>query len=58
MRKKIEALAQMYATALELYGVDITGKFETATQMSLALEKAYLKGRSDEANRKWIPVSK
>ena len=30
------------------YGVDVTGKIETATQMSCALGQAYMRGRQDE----------
>lgn len=45
--KDIEQIAQMYAESLILYGVDITNKLETATEMSLALKNAYLRGRAD-----------
>lgn len=63
--KLIEECAKMYAKSLILYGVDISGKFETATQISFALDKAYLRGREEtlkyECERlkkdyTWIPV--
>ena len=41
-------LAMMYAEALTKYGFDIRDKFETATQMTMALNEAYLRGRHDE----------
>ena len=44
----IQELAIMYATSLVRYGVDIQGKLETATQISLALNEAYCRGRVDE----------
>lgn len=44
----IQELAIMYATSLVRYGVDIQGKLESATQISLALNEAYCRGRVDE----------
>ena len=46
--KQIEELAYMYARSLVLYGVDIQGKYESATSISMALERSYIKGRSDQ----------
>ena len=46
--KQIEELAYMYARSLVLYGVDIQEKYESATSISMALEKSYIKGRSDQ----------
>ena len=39
--------AYIYAKNLTLYGVDVTEKWLTATQNSVALEKAYKKGYYD-----------
>lgn len=44
----VNQLAMMYAESLTKYGVDLQGKFETATQMTIALNEAYLRGRHDE----------
>lgn len=65
-KKMIEEYAQMVATNLILYGVDMRNKYDSAVSMSVALENAYLRGRSDglkyayERAKKvgeWIPVS-
>lgn len=65
-RKMIEEYAQIVAKNLVLYGVDIRDKYDSAVSMSLALENAYLRGRSDglkyayEGTKKigeWIPCS-
>lgn len=58
-------IAKNYAKCLVKYGVDIRGKWETATSQSMALEQAYLRGRQDERDRfaewqdngGWIPCS-
>ena len=44
----VNQTAMMYAVALTKYGVDIREKFETATQITMALNEAYLRGRRDE----------
>lgn len=44
MKKMIEDYAALYAQSLLLYGVDISGKLDTAVKMNLALESAYNKG--------------
>lgn len=48
---KINQLAMMYAVALTKYGVDIREKFETATQITMAMNEAYLRGRQDEIEK-------
>ena len=60
-------LAEMYAKNMVDYGVDVTKAWQTATQQSCALEKAYIRGRQYEADRLielrkeyndgWIPCS-
>ena len=60
-------LAEMYAKNMVDYGVDVTKEWQTATQQSCALEKAYIRGRQYEADRfiklrkeyndGWIPCS-
>lgn len=60
-------LAEMYAKNMVDYGVDVTKAWQTATQQSYALEKAYIRGRQYEADRfielrkeyndGWIPCS-
>lgn len=60
-------LAEMYAKNMVDYGVDVTKAWQTATQQSCALEKAYIHGRQYEADRfiewrkeyndGWIPCS-
>ena len=42
-------LAEMYAKNMVDYGVDVTKAWQTATQQSYALEKAYIRGRQYEA---------
>ena len=44
-------LAEMYAKNMVDYGVDITKEWQTATQQSYALEKAYIRGRQYEVDR-------
>ena len=44
-------LAEMYAKNMVDYGVDVTKAWQTATQQSYALEKAYIRGRQYEADR-------
>ena len=44
-------LAEMYAKNMVDYGVDVTKAWQTATQQSCALEKAYIRGRQYEADR-------
>lgn len=44
-------LAEMYAKNMVDYGVDVTKAWQTATQQSYALEKAYICGRQYEADR-------
>lgn len=65
-KKMIEEYAQTIARNLILYGVDMRDKYDSAVSMSLALESAYLRGRSDglkyayEKTKKvgeWIPCS-
>ena len=60
-------LAEMYAKNMVDYGVDVTKAWQTATQQSYALEKAYIRGRQYEVDRfielrkeyndGWIPCS-
>lgn len=60
-------LAEMYAKNMVDYGADVTKAWQTATQQSCALEKAYIRGRQYEADRfielrkeyndGWIPCS-
>lgn len=60
-------LAEMYAKNMVDYRVDVTKAWQTATQQSCALEKAYIRGRQYEADRfielrkeyndGWIPCS-
>lgn len=58
----IERYAKEYAKNLILYGVNIEEKLETATQLSYALNQAYMRGRQDELDNiarrqvpQWIP---
>ena len=44
-------LAEMYAKNMVDYGVDVTKAWQTATQQSCALEKAYIRGRQYERDR-------
>jgi hypothetical protein len=66
MNKMIAEYAINYARTLILYGVDISDKYETATAMTAALDKAYLRGKADGLKRAyemrqkdngWIPCS-
>lgn len=60
-------LAEMYAKNMVDYGVDVTKAWQTATQQSYALGKAYIRGRQYEVDRfnklrkeynnGWIPCS-
>ena len=43
--------ALMYAQHLVKYGVDISEKWETATQNAMALNEAYLRGCQDERDK-------
>jgi hypothetical protein len=43
--------ALMYAEHIKKYGIDITEKWETATQNAAALNEAYMRGRQDERER-------
>ena len=45
---RVVAMAYLYALNYELYGVDVTEKWQTATENTLRLEMAYMRGRSDE----------
>lgn len=47
MQKMIEDYAFKYAQALLLYGVDISGKYDTAVSLTSALENAYVRGKVD-----------
>ena len=57
--------ALMYAEHIKKYGIDISEKWETATQNATALNEAYMRGRQDERdgfdrlkdNNGWIPCS-
>ena len=55
--EQIRAYAEIYARNLIMYGVDVREKLETATQMSFALNQAYMRGKQDECHRRWIPCS-
>lgn len=52
----IKQYAETYAKCLVYYGVDVRERFETATQISLSLENAYIKGRHDEYKRLEEPI--
>lgn len=58
--EQIRAYAEIYAKNLILYGVNVGEKLETATQMSYALNQAYMRGRQDATDiyvgGKWIPI--
>jgi len=53
VNEDINVLKQAYAYAknLELYGVDVSEKWETVTEQCRALQSAYLKGCSDERKK-------
>ena len=44
-------LAEMYAKNMVDYGIDVTKEWQTATQQSYDLEKAYISGRQYEIDR-------
>ncbi len=44
---RVVAMAYLYALNYELYGVDVTEKWQTAVDNTLRLEMAYMRGRSD-----------
>lgn len=48
---QVLALSFTYAKNLQMYGVDVTEKWVTATQNVSALEKAYQKGYYDALQR-------
>jgi hypothetical protein len=47
----INQIAEMYASCLTKYGVDVTEKWETAIQNTYAMEQAYMRGRQDEIDK-------
>ena len=49
MPARVIATAHLHALNYELYGVDVTDKWQTAVQNADNLQHAYLRGRSDEA---------
>lgn len=49
MPTRVIATAYLHAMNYQLYGVDVTEKWKTATQNTANVERAYLKGRRDEA---------
>ena len=49
MPARVIATAYLHALNYHLYGVDVTEKWKTATQNTANVERAYLKGRRDEA---------
>ena len=53
--EQIRAYAEIYARNLIMYGVDVREKLETATLVSHSLNQAYMRGRQDECNIRWIP---
>lgn len=63
----LSQLSNKYWKCLTKFGVDITEKWETATQNAVALEQAYIRGRQDERDKfakwqdeykgGWIPCS-
>ncbi len=44
--------AYIYAKNLDLYGVDVSEKWSTVIKQAWAMERAYCKGRYDEAERR------
>ena len=48
---QVLSLAYIYAKNLNFYGVDPIKKWETATEQCRALQRAYLKGCSDERKK-------
>ena len=51
MPARVVATAYLYAMNYELYGEDVTKKWQTAVQNTASLQRAYLDGRRDEAQR-------
>lgn len=51
MPARVIATAYLHALNYELYGVDVTDKWDTAVKNTDNLQHAYLKGRRDEAAR-------
>lgn len=51
MPARVIATAYLHALNYELYGVDVTDKWDTAVKNTDNLQHAYLKGRRDEAQR-------
>lgn len=51
MPPKVIATAYLHAINYTLYGVDVTEKWETATQNADALDIAYVKGYHDALQR-------
>lgn len=49
MPAQVIATAYLHALNYHLYGVDVTEKWKTATQNAANVERAYMKGRRDEA---------
>lgn len=45
--KMIEEYARLYAESLLLYGVDISGKYDSAVKMNMVLHEAYCRGIQD-----------
>ena len=50
---EVVALAYVYAKGINMYGIDVTKTWETAVQNTIALDKAYERGRADESNA-WL----
>jgi rubrerythrin len=58
MPPMVIATAYLHALNYTLYGEDVTEKWQTAIQNTIALEKAYKKGYYDSLQRQsgsWIP---
>ena len=51
MPARVIATAYLHALNYELYGVDVTDKWDTAVKNTDNLQRAYLDGRRDEAQR-------
>ena len=48
---QVIAMAWAYADCLTKYGVDVSAEWQTVTAQRDALNRAYLQGRVDEAER-------
>ena len=48
---QVIAMAWVYADCLTKYGVDVSEKWQTVTAQRDALNRAYVQGRADEAER-------